>query len=298
VLSPEDPLRIALARRGGVIAIGAAAGLCLLIWIWRRPEQLTRPYVWDEESVILERFVSGGWLDAFRPVNGYLILPANVLVPLAAEISFPNLPPLMYAFSTFVFLVTLLILLLPDSRYGDLPTRALMALTMSLAPVNPEVFGVLLYSFWWSTLWPLIIVGWQRTLWPLRAPLLAVATLSSPAGGALSVVFLVSYLRGRRRRDLVSAAILVAGLILQLFLFLNSSRESTLRSLRVRDFLEQVLRTGGFSRLDGFSRRQRTACSEASQASYSSRSYSFRPHISYARPSATGHFSSSWESWS
>jgi hypothetical protein len=37
-----------------------------------------------------------------------------------------------------------------------------MAVTMVLVPTNPEVFGVLLYSFWWMTLWPLIVLGWKR----------------------------------------------------------------------------------------------------------------------------------------
>jgi hypothetical protein len=128
---------------------------CVVVWILRRPEQLTRPYVWVEESFIIRNFLEDGWAGAFEPIQGYLILPANVLVALATDISFMQLPELMYAFGLVVFVATVLLLLLPESRWGDLTTRSAMATTMALVPTNPEVFGVLLYSFWWTTLWPL-----------------------------------------------------------------------------------------------------------------------------------------------
>jgi hypothetical protein len=103
--------------------------------------------MWVEESFIIRNFLEDGWAGAFEPIQGYLILPANVLVASATEISFMQLPDLMYAFALAVFVAAVL-LLFPESRWGDLTTRSAMAITMALVPTNPEVFGVLLYSFW------------------------------------------------------------------------------------------------------------------------------------------------------
>lgn len=151
-----------VARHRDLIRLISVLLTCVLIWILRRPHQLLHPYVWDEESFILRGFIENGWTEALKPPQGYLILPANVLVPLAAQISFPQLPTLMYLFALLVFVATVLMIVLPESRWGGPMTRAAMALTASLVPVNPEMFGVLLYSFWWSTLWPLIILGYRR----------------------------------------------------------------------------------------------------------------------------------------
>ena len=149
------------------VRIAAVVGVCALLWILRRPEQLTRPYLWVEESFIVRNFLDDGWAGAFEPIQGYLILPANILVALATEISFLHLPELLYGFAFAVYLATVLLLVVPESRWGDLTTRSVMALTMALVPTNPEVFGVALYSFWWTTLWPLIVLGWKRDLWLL-----------------------------------------------------------------------------------------------------------------------------------
>jgi hypothetical protein len=234
------------ARPRDSLRILAVAAFCVLVWILRRPEQLTRPYVWVEESFIVRNFLDDGWAGAFETIQGYLILPANVLVALATEISFLQLPELMYAFALAVFVATVLLLLLPVSRWGDLTTRSAMASSMVLVPTNPEVFGVLLYSFWWTTLWPLIILGWKRDLWALRVPLLVIGTLSSPAAGALFVVFALAYLLNRRIRELISAAILLAGFVFQVVLALDSTRAELLsRDADPVEVLEQTVRTGG-----------------------------------------------------
>jgi hypothetical protein len=239
-------LRGPLLRHRKPLQSALVLAACAVIWVLRRPEQLTRPYVWVEESYIIKNFLEDGWAGAFEPIQGYLLLPANVLVALATNISFMQLPDLMYAFGFAVFVATVLLLLLPESRWGDLTTRSSLALTMALVPTNPEVFGVLLYSFWWTTLWPLIVLGWKRDLWLLRAPVLIVGTLSSPAGGALFAVFAVAYLLNRRIRELLSAGILLAGFVFQVIIALDSSRAELLsRDADPMAVLEQTFRTGG-----------------------------------------------------
>ena len=153
----------------------------------------------------------------------------------------------MYGFATLMFLATIALLVFPDSRWGSTKIRGAMAAAAALVPTNPEVFGILLYSAWWASLWPLIILGWRRRLWLLRAPLLAIAALSSPAGGAVSVVFGLAYFRHRRVRDAVSALILLAGLIVQVVLTLTSSRATTVSDdATPHKVAEQFLRIGGF----------------------------------------------------
>jgi hypothetical protein len=246
VLGPRLSRLLEEARRRDCPQILAVVGVCVLIWVLRRPEQLTRPYVWVEESYVVRNFLEDGWSGAFEPLQGYLTLPANVLVALAAEISFMQLPELMYAFGLGLFVATVLLLLLPDSHWGNLTTRSAMAVTMALVPINPEVFGVLLYSFWWTTLWPLIVLGWKRDLWVLRVPVLGVGALSSPAAGALFLVFAIAYLLNRRIRELFSACILLAGLVLQIVIAQGSTRAELLtRDADPIEVVEQTVRTGG-----------------------------------------------------
>lgn len=233
-------------RRRDALRILAVVGFCVVVWVWRRPEQLRRPYVWVEESEIIRNFLRDGWAGGLEPIQGYLVLPANVLVSLATAISFMDLPELMYVFALAVFVATVLLIILPESRWGDRTTRSAMAASMALVPTNPEVFGVLLYSLWWTTLWPLIILGWRRDLWVLRVPLLAVGALSSPAGGMLFAVFALAYVLHRRMRDLVSAAILLAGFAFQIILALGSTRAELLdRDADPRDVMQQALRAAG-----------------------------------------------------
>ena len=231
-------------RRVHVAAVLAA---CLLVWIWRRPHQLAHPYVWDEESFVLRSFLQHGWEAAFEPVQGYLVLVSSLSITVGAHVSFVHLPVLMYSFATLVFGATMAMLVVPESRWGPLRVRSAMALAAALAPTNPEVVGVLLYSFWWTPLWPLIVLGWRRDLWWLRAPALGLAALSSPAGGALFVLFAIEFARTRRPRDAASAAILFAGFVLQLVLVVSSDRGASLSTAAAPlSVLEQVLRTGGF----------------------------------------------------
>jgi hypothetical protein len=233
-------LRLAFPRDRRTL-IAATLAFCALVWIWRRPEQLDHPYVWDEERVILRNYLDHGWAAVFKPLQGYVVLSSAFFTTLSAQLSFFHLPRLEYGFALLLFLATFAMLLLPESRWGDLRMRCAMAVTGVLVPVNPETFGVLLYSFWWTTLWPLIVFGWRRTLWLVRAPALAVAALSSPAGGVLFVLFGIEFVRTRRLRDAISALILLAGFVVQSVLVLTSPRPHP----KLLDVFEQTLRVGG-----------------------------------------------------
>lgn len=203
------------------MTIAALTGIYLL----RRPTQVSHPYVWVEESTVLQNFLNHGWLAAFIPVHGYLVLPASPLIVLSAAISWVDLPRLDWTFDVLLFVATVAMLLLPASRWGPFWIRAAMATSLVLVPAGPEIFGVLLLSFWWASLWPLIVLGWKSNLWPLRGPILAIAALSSPAGGAFALLFVLVYVLERRRRDLVSAAILGVGFVVEVVLVQVTGRE-------------------------------------------------------------------------
>jgi hypothetical protein len=51
---------------GDPVRVVAVVGVCALLWILRRPEQLTRPYLWGKESFIVRNFVDDGWAGASR----------------------------------------------------------------------------------------------------------------------------------------------------------------------------------------------------------------------------------------
>src|SRR3954447_18698361 len=237
----------ALLRRSDVRLVIAVLGGCLLIWVLRRPGQVSHPYVWAEESFIVRRYLEDGWAAALSPVQGYLVLPTSFFVTLGSAISFAHLPALMYVSATAIFVATILMLLIPDSRWGGLRTRCALAGLLALSPANPEVFGVLLYGFWWCTLWPLIILGWRREHWWWRVPLLVVAGLSSPAAAALAFVFALAWFWSRRRADLVSCVILLGCLVTQLIVLASSDRGSQLGSgTGIGELAEQVVRTAGY----------------------------------------------------
>lgn len=238
----HPPAWLAAVGRDRRVGVPVIVALCLLVWFLRRPSQGYAPYVWAEESKILSEWLTNGWSAAFEPPQGYLVLPAGVGVVLAAELSWAHLPAIEYVFATLFFLATILALVVPDSRWGGLRTRAVMALVLVFVPINPETFGVLLYSFWWVTLWPLIILGWQRNHWGLRAPMLVVASLSSPGGGAIALLFGIEYARRRERRDLFSALLLLPGFLLEVVLVFTSERART----TTLEIIEQCLRAGGY----------------------------------------------------
>jgi hypothetical protein len=214
----SDPL----ALRTGAI-IGTLA-LSLGLWFLRRPDQLLHPYVWVEEYQILNAYQTQGFLHAIlSPYQGYFLWPTSFTVGVAAATSFLHVPQIDYWMSTGWFLATLCLILVPPSNFRLL-WRVGMVMLMVLAPMNPEVYGIALYSFWWTTLWPLISLIWSKDYWWLRIPVLIIGGMSSLAGAALFVPYALLFAFTRRRRDLVGTSVLGLIFVVQAVSYIRSPR--------------------------------------------------------------------------
>jgi hypothetical protein len=208
--------------RAGLIIGTIAFGL--VVWFLRRPDQILHPYVWVEEFQILNTFQTRGLLQAvLSPYQGYFLWPTSFTVGFAAAISFVNLPQIDYWLSTAWFVATLCLILIPASSLR-LSWRVGMAALLVLAPMDPEVYGIALYSFWWTSLWPLISLSWSKDYWWLRIPVLIIGGMSSLLGGAMVVPYAVLFVITRRRRDLIGTAVLGVAFVAQTIAYLTSPR--------------------------------------------------------------------------
>ncbi|MGC1184381.1 MAG: hypothetical protein WBA31_04410 [Candidatus Dormiibacterota bacterium] len=195
-----------------------------MVWILRRPDQFLHPYIWDEEFLILNRFQQHGLLAAIMAHNqGYFLWPTSISVAMAAAVSFEHLPRIEYLLCTAWFLATMCLILIPHSPFR-LRWRIGFVVLMVLAPMNPEVFGVALYSFWWTSLWPLISLIWSKENWGLRVPVLILGGMSSLAGAALVVPYAFMFATTRQRRYLAGTVILAIVAVVQTLTYLTSTR--------------------------------------------------------------------------
>ena len=196
----------------------------IVLYARRRPDQLAHPMVWAEETVILGRWFTSHSSALVDPVAGQSVLVSSWLVSLAGAISLRHLPTIEVGLMLLVFAATLLLLILPDSVWGPRWVRCLMALALALVPANPEPYMVLLFAFWWTSLWPLLVLGWRRDHYVIRIAVLIVAGLSSLAASFAAPLFFVLWLWRRQRRDLISAIVLAPCLVLQLEVVRTSPR--------------------------------------------------------------------------
>ena len=209
-------------RRAGLIV--GTIGFCLVVWFLRRPDQLLHPYVWVEEYELLNTFQTHGFLHVISSrVSGYYVWPTSFSVGLAAAVSFAHVPFIDYWFSTAWFVATVCLILIPASHLR-LRLRMGMSVLMVLAPMNPEVYGIAEYSFWWTSLWPLISLIWSKNYWWLRIPVLLIGGMSSLAGSALIVPYAILFAKTRERRYLVGTAVLALTSVVQAIGYLTSPR--------------------------------------------------------------------------
>jgi|GEM_PF-596301 len=210
--------------RGHPVLVGLLL-LALLTSRWW--QQLVSPQVWGEEGTqVLAGFINNGWGAIFQPVNGYLHTIPKLISHTAISASFTYYPAIALVLTwLFITGVCLAVAYSPTMLRGPV----FCAIAVLIVPSNPEIFGLPLYTTWWSSL-PLFLVA----LWDARVPKIGlrlayifVGGLSSPVIVAILPVlyFRVFLYRSRGGEKAVAAtATVIAGV--QFALILQSSAGS------------------------------------------------------------------------
>jgi hypothetical protein len=191
----------------------------------RRWQQLVLPQLWVEDGTqLLSAYIDQGWAALFVPVNGYLVVVPKIISAISVELSFSNLPIISTIIAwLFIAFVGMAIALSPTK----LKWRMCCAISVFFIPSAPEVFGVPLYTFWWSALLLFLVVLWDEKAAHIgwRIVFLLLGGLSSPV---IVAVLPVLYLRScylykslKSERVITFIATLIAAI--QLYFVLSGS---------------------------------------------------------------------------
>jgi hypothetical protein len=213
------------STKGGLSRLLLCA-IFLLLLASRRWDQLVSPQVWCEDAWLIEGFIKAGWYEFLLPLNGYLTLMPKLITSTSLIISIYHYPVistvLTWVFTTFVAST---VAFAPIHLRG----KALCAISIFLIPSDPEVFGLPLYTLWWSAI--LLIVC---ALWDEKVPARFVRTAFVLAGGLSSpyifIALPVFYFRAfryrahRAERMIAVVATIVAALQIP-FVILGAKKE-------------------------------------------------------------------------
>lgn len=227
----------------GPLAVIAAA---TAVTMARRPDEFHAHYLWAEESSIVHDWLTDGWQAAFHPVQGDFMPFTAGSIGLASRVTWLYFPTLDYVAATLTFALTCALLLFPRSRWGGPTVRTGMVVFLALVPINPETYDVALYTFWWTSLWPLIVLGWEKRPGRLGFAVLAVAGLNSLAASALCIVYLIAGLRERSRSLVVAAGMLAGCLVVHATLFLRSNRHAHQGTDALKSFEQSFVNASEF----------------------------------------------------
>lgn len=217
----QDSRARAFLGRNAVWCLAIAAVVIIAL---RRPGQFLHPTGWAESvAQTLPAIAQDGFLAIFTPVNGYMIVISKLIDYIAVKTSLYFYPEIS-AFLAIALIVGTAVLICKAPT--AIPGKFLLALLTLLVPVNPEMFSVSLYAFWWSAIWLLLLAAWTET--PTRrqaAGALAlgvIASLSSPFGLLFSPVFALRFLLHRSGFNFLLAASIALPAALQAFLIITA----------------------------------------------------------------------------
>ena len=183
----------------------AAFAIFVLVALFlRHPSQFLDPGIGTESLTFhVRQFADDGFASLLYPVNGYLITVSRLFDVLALTLS-PYAAPLFA--SVFANAYTVLILFAVWRAPTTLRSPLLCALAPLFIPIQPEPFGLSLYSFWWSVVGIALTLFWvsgKSRAWDIAAIVLAATgSLSSPMGILYGPLFLARWLRDRSRFNL------------------------------------------------------------------------------------------------
>lgn len=151
--------------------------LLLAVRAWPR---ITNPEVWDEDGTHnLLGYIRHGFLSIFDPVNGYIIFIPKIITFISAEVSITYYPFVSTVFAWIIIISVLTIITIAPLR---LKGGILLAISCLWLPSDPEVYGLPLYTFWWTSLLLYMVVFWDEssTAWGFRAFMVVLASMSAP----------------------------------------------------------------------------------------------------------------------
>jgi hypothetical protein len=221
---------------GKNVTFAMLLALTLLLFLRAYP-RLLGPEVWDEDGTHnLYGFINFGFGDIFTPVNGYLIVVPKLITYLSASISFVQYPLISTILAWVVILAVLLIVAIAPMQ---LRGRWMLAILCLLIPSDPEVFGLPLYTFWWTSLLLYVCVFWINShhYLVLRISLILFATLSSPVCiTTLPLFWIRGYFYRQNRNEILLAVIATIGAVIQLFnMYLQNSENAVATGLNINN---------------------------------------------------------------
>lgn len=199
--------------------------LAAIIIAGRRWFQFVHPDVWVEDgTLVIPSYVEHGWFGLFTPVAGYLIIPAKLVSFIALSITFVH-----YAFVSTVLatIVQASCVAAIASAPTMLPARIVCAFAVVFLPSGTEVFGLPVYTFWWTTLMLFVALLWNSDgYFGTRVALLAVGALSSPFVIAMVPIFAVRAAVERRRSDIIVCVWAVVFAVIQAYYVMRENAAS------------------------------------------------------------------------
>jgi len=218
--------------------------MALFILFARRYAQMLDPQVWDEEGRIITQMVASGPLCFFTPMNGYLILLPRILAFLALLVPMREYPRVGVMLAWMVIVAIMIAVALMPSRIAGGPL--LVAATM-LVPSDPELFGLLLYTFWWTV--PLLYAAYfwthDQTISWARVGAIVLSGLSAPAIVAVAPLFVLRAVRERTRDNIAAgAAALLCALVQLSFIVRTNAAGVHLSFVTIELLIEKLI--GGY----------------------------------------------------
>ena len=198
--------------------------LLFLLLLLRSHARLFHPQVWAEDGTPsfaaggsnIPDFLHYGWAALFRPINGYLILLPKAISGISLAISFLYYPTIS---TILAWAATVFMLVVIASGKVQLRGGIWLSILALLIPSDPEVFGLSLYTFWWTILLLFAVILWQGNSDDLkwRLPIVFVTGLSSPVVvGTVPIFFLRALIYRKRWQECAVSGLASACGVVQL----------------------------------------------------------------------------------
>ncbi|MCO6386053.1 hypothetical protein [Aliihoeflea sp. 40Bstr573] len=225
------------------VALGTFLFAAAMIWAGalialRRPDQIMNPEVWNEDGIfVIPQIIQGGFFSIFEPVNGYLIIPSRMITWLSLQGPLEYYPTISTALGVFAQAACVAAVAVAPTM---LRWPALCAALMVFLPMDPEVYVLPQYTFWWTTTLLFLALIWTPAAAPIwRNVFIVIGGFSSPMAIVLLPLFGLRLAYTRAREDAIALAVVAAVSIVQLYFILLGDPAQT-ESFALADVLPTI----------------------------------------------------------